>query len=143
MWVFDRAGIYGSQGFNIQEKPDLVTQIIASYLRMDNSSLGISHLIKHENRGNYIVGELGGRLYLDDSPIFARVDKFIISDGLTCYRARLQTTDDWSDWSYALKLKGCEPDEGSEAEMLGLATEKQAWGVIRLVEHKNVCSPSE
>ncbi|KAJ6186503.1 hypothetical protein N7519_007804 [Penicillium mononematosum] len=119
--------------------PDLVTQIIASYLLMDDASLGVSDLIKHDYRGNYIECEFGGAakacwLYLDDSPIFARVNKTIFSDGLTCYRAQLQSAN---DWNYAVKIKWCELDEGSETEMLELATEKdckacQSWVCMRL-----------
>jgi hypothetical protein len=145
MWMFDRAGIYGSKAFNITKTPDLVTQIIASYLLMDGASLGVSDLIKHDYRGKYIECEFGGpakacRLYLDDSPIFARVNKTIFSDGLTCYRAQLQSAN---DWNYAVKAKWCELEKGSEAEMLKLATEKHIWGVIRLIQHRIVCGTSD
>ncbi|KAJ6035930.1 hypothetical protein N7540_000209 [Penicillium herquei] len=145
MWVFDRAGIYESKAFDIQQTPELVTQIIASYLLMDDVSLGVSDLMKFDDRDSYIECEFGGKseacqLYLDDSPIFARVDKSIISDGLTCYRARLLTDD---DWTYAVKIKWCEPDESSEAKMLELVTEKHVWGVVRLIEHRIFCSTSD
>ncbi|KAJ5714419.1 uncharacterized protein N7483_011600 [Penicillium malachiteum] len=145
MWVFDRAGIYGSKAFDIQETPKLATQIISSYMLMDDPSLGVDNRIKYDCRGIYIECEFPGsvegcRLYLDDSPIFARVNKSILSDGLTCYRTRLKTSD---AWSYVVKIKWCEPDEGSETEMLELVTEMHIWGVIRLIEHQIVCSTSK
>lgn len=54
MWVFDRAGVFGSKAVDITKRPDLVTHIVASYLLMDDVSLGLSGLIENDDGGNYI-----------------------------------------------------------------------------------------
>lgn len=145
MWVFDRAGLYGSKAVDVTTTPSLLTQTLASYLLMDTASLGVGDLIKNDDVGNYIECELDGpagvsRLYLGEPTIFARVNKTVVGDGLTCYRAKVQSSD---DWKYAVKVKWSESDYKSEAELLKLAMEKRVWGVIRLIQHRIVCGTSD
>ncbi|KAM4063709.1 hypothetical protein HRG_006832 [Hirsutella rhossiliensis] len=145
IWVFDRAGIYGSKAVDVRKTPGLLTQTLASYLLMDSASLGVGDLIKHDHVGNYIECELDGptgasRLYLGEPTIFERISKTIVGDGLTCYRAKAQGSD---YWKYAVKVKWSESDDKSEAGLLKLAMEKRVWGVIRLIQHRIVCGTSD
>ncbi|KAM4058875.1 hypothetical protein HRG_008242 [Hirsutella rhossiliensis] len=65
--------------------------------------------------------------------IFSRVCKDIVSDGLTCYRARLSTSE---HWDHAVKVKWLPASSPSELEMVELAKQRNVWGVLRLLDHQ-------
>ncbi|KAH6843461.1 hypothetical protein B0I37DRAFT_408294 [Chaetomium sp. MPI-CAGE-AT-0009] len=117
LWVFDRSALYEAEW-------------------------GVSGLIQEDSKGKFT--ECGGedntaskRLDLAEPPIFARVNKDIVSDGLTCYRARPRGSD---RWDYVVKLKCATASDKSEVKMLQLAKERNIAGVLQLFSHETVFS---
>lgn len=142
LWVFDRSGIYSCEAFDIAQAPDRFLTVLIGYTLMDDAELGVSALIKEDSQGKYILcgdDDKTGveRLYLGEPTIFERVNKNIVSDGLTCYRARISVSE---RWEYVVKVKWSTASEKSEAKMLELIKEKNIWGVLQLFDHQAVCS---
>jgi len=142
LWVFDRSGLYNSEAFDIAQDPDRFLTVLIGYMLMDDAELGVSGLIKEDSHGIYVQcgdDDKAGRerLYLGEPTIFERVNKNIVSDGLTCYRARLQDSD---RYEYVVKMKWSTASEKSEIEILQLVKEKRVAGVVQLFSHQAVCS---
>lgn len=142
LWVFDRSGIYSCEAFNIAQAFDRFLTVLVGYMLMDDVELGVGTLIKEDSQGKYILcGDDATlevkRLYLGDGTIFERTNKDIVSDGLTCYRARLSSSE---RWEYAIKIKWSTANQKSEVKMLEFVKEKNIWGVLRLFSHEAVCS---
>ncbi|KAK7397539.1 hypothetical protein QQX98_013095 [Neonectria punicea] len=141
-WVFDRSGIYSCQAFDITQAPDRFLIVLVAYMLMDDTELGVGALIKADAQGKYILcgdDDKTGleQLYLGDPAIFERTNKNIVSDGLTCYRARLSTSE---RWEYAVKVKWSTASDKSETKMLELVKEKNIWGVLQLFNNQVICS---
>ncbi|KAL3457430.1 hypothetical protein BJX64DRAFT_17753 [Aspergillus heterothallicus] len=141
-WVFDLSGLYSGETIDIARSAERCSTILASYMLMNNAQLGVSDLIKEDSRGVYInrgdnTNTNARRLYLDTPATFARVNKNLISDGMTCYRARLANSE---RCEYAVKIKWSPDSDKSEVKMLQLANERKPWGVLQLFDHQAICS---
>ncbi|KAF6805005.1 hypothetical protein CSOJ01_09782 [Colletotrichum sojae] len=140
LWAFDRSGMYSCDAFDIAQDPDGFATIVVGYMLMSDIELGVGDLIGEDDQGKYIScgDDTAGveRLYLGEPTIFERTNKNVVSDGLTCYRAKSSAS---KPWEYAIKLKWSPAGEKSEAKMLALVKGRNPWGVLRLLHHRGVC----
>ncbi len=109
---------------------------------MSNDELGLCTLIQEDPVGKYVLcsGEDGNtsgaeKFYLGDSPIFERLNKKIVGDGLVCFPARKSTSE---SWEFVVKLKWSATDKSKEAEMLELAENRGVQGVLRFLSQQEV-----
>ncbi len=133
--MLDRSGLYGSEAFDIAQDTNRFLTVPVGYMLMGEAGLGASGLIKEDGQGKF-MGCGGGegkanleRLDLGEPTIFARVNKNLVSDGLTCYRARLQGSD---RWDHVVKMKWSRASGMSEVKMLQLVEERKIPGVLQL-----------
>lgn len=142
LWVFDRSGMYSGGVFDISESPLRFLTVLVGYVLMSDAELGLSTLIKYDGLGKYILcrGDdkaNAEKLYLEDLPMFARQNKNIVSDGLTCYRAKRLSSE---RWEFVVKIKWSPINDTTEAHMLKLVKERRVSGVIQLFSHQDVGS---
>ncbi|KAK1834111.1 hypothetical protein QBC39DRAFT_301414 [Podospora conica] len=144
LWVFDRSGLYGSEAFEIAQDTDRFLTVLVGYMLMEDAELGASGLIQEDSQEQFVECESedgGGRARLDlgEPTIFARVNKDIISDGLTCYRARQQGLDRW-DLVVKMKWSTASAKSDLEVKMLQLVKERKIRGVLQLFSHQTICT---
>ncbi|KAI9888384.1 MAG: hypothetical protein M1814_000522 [Vezdaea aestivalis] len=143
LYLFDRSRVYACKYFNSAQSPDRFLTVLGGYMCMNDEEWGISSLVRDDGQGKYILCEddkyKSGvmHLVLDDPPIFERVNRNIISDGLTCYRARRSTSE---NWEFAVKLKWVKVGQKSEAETLKMINEENVAGVLQLIQHQAIYS---
>lgn len=132
VWTFDRSGIYCCETFDVQNESARFPSLIMSFRLMMDKDLGGSEVIQKDYNGQFIRLEdsawntLGNeKLYLGDEPISQSED--LVGTCTACYRARLPTSD---GWEYVVKFKWCLISDRPEEEMLKLAKERNAWGVV-------------
>lgn len=111
---------------------------------MSDDELGLCTLIEEDAVGRFILcsredGSTGHseKFYLGDLPIFERLNKNILGDGLTCFPARKSTS---TSWEFVVKFKWSAADKNNEAKMLELAKNRDVEGVVRLLNHQEVCN---
>jgi hypothetical protein len=75
------------------------------------------------------------KLYLEDQAI--ALSEELVGEGTTCYRAKIPVSD---RWDYVVKFKWRLASERPEEELLKLAKEKNAWGVVSLEYDKAIDS---
>lgn len=138
LWLFDRAGIYGSSELAVTDASDSFISAIVGYMLMDRGEWGISSLVhwdgeyeclslpyKHDTKtptSTYILGTM----------VFERGSGNLVDDGLTVYRAR---RGDSPDWNHAIKFKWSESSKSKELEMFNLIKQRNVWGTTRLDAH--------
>ncbi|KAJ3560567.1 hypothetical protein NPX13_g9258 [Xylaria arbuscula] len=143
LWMFDRSGAYVCETFGMDLMPNRFLNVLSGYLAMSDDELGLSNLIKEDEVGKYILSSTadmkvnyGEKLYLRDPPIFARLNKKIMSDGLTCYSAR---REDSEDWEFVVKLKWSASTKNTEAKILEQAEKRGVRGVLRTCYYQEIC----
>ncbi|KAF2010457.1 serine/threonine-protein kinase Sgk2 [Aaosphaeria arxii CBS 175.79] len=129
-WIFDRSGIWVCQAFNIQDNPQRFLAMILSYRSMSDADLGLSSVVKRDDNGSFVtfndtVTPGLQKLYLEDKTIALSDD--LVGQGTTCYRARSSGRD---QWDYVIKVKWRPADRRPEEEILNLAMQKKAWGIV-------------
>lgn len=142
LWVFDRSGIYSCEAFDVSESLCRFLTVLVGYTFMSDAQLGLSTLIKDDGLGKHILG-IGDdqpdaeKLYLEDLPMFARQNKDLVSDGLTCYRAKRSTSE---RWEFVVKIKWSPTKDATEAHLLKLVKERKVSRVLQLFSHQDVGS---
>jgi len=131
LWVFDRSGAYSCEKLDIEQRPELLIQTIASYMMMDDEEVGFNSFIRRDGLRSYIAFDgVGGneaeRFYLEDEPIAA--PQYIVGPGTTCYSARKLTFD---NPEFVVKFAWREDERHTERELLELTKERNVWGVIK------------
>ena len=139
-WIFDRSGIYCCQAFNWQEEFVRFSSLVLNYRFMTDKNLGISDIIKSSEAGSYITLDNASvpflqKLYLEDQTIALSED--IVGEGTTCYRAKKLGSQ---RWDFVVKFKWRPASKRPEEELLQLAKEKNAWGVVSLDYSKAIDS---
>lgn len=69
--------------------------------------------------------------------MFARPNKNIVGDGLTCYSARRLASE---RWEFVVKIKWSPTKDTTEAHMLKLVKERRVSGINQLFSHQDVGS---
>ncbi|KAH6892888.1 hypothetical protein B0T10DRAFT_400019 [Thelonectria olida] len=142
LWMFDRSGLYGSEPFDVRDDLERLITIVSGYSRMSDTELGINPLILLDDAGKYILAEVGDgpevcKFYLEGEPI--AFPQTIVSQGSTCYRARLPAS---TKSEFVLKLSWRSGVRSPEEKMLRLAKDRKVWGAVQLISHqpiKNTC----
>lgn len=142
LWVFDRSGTYSCEVIDVSESLRRFLTVLVGYTLMSDAELGLSTLIKDDGLGKHILCEGDDqpgavKLYLEDLPMFARQNKEIVSDGLTCYRAKRVTSN---RWEFVVKIKWSPSKDTTEAHLLNLVKERRVSGVLQLFSHQDIGS---
>jgi hypothetical protein len=92
--IFDRSEAYNYKKLDIEQKPDLLIKIIASYTIINNKKIGFNSFIGLNKLKNYITfskvdGNEAERFYLEDKLITA--PQYIVVPDTTCYSTRRLT----------------------------------------------------
>ncbi|THV43825.1 hypothetical protein BGAL_0882g00020 [Botrytis galanthina] len=132
------------EAFDIVTAPGRFLTVLTGYILMSDDELGLCTLIEEDAVGRFILCSREDRstghsekLYLGDLPIFERLNKNILGDGLTCFPARKSTS---TSWEFVVKLKWFATDKNNEAKILELAKNRDVEGVVRLLNHQEVCN---
>lgn len=137
LWAFDRSGLCCSEVMDAQKDAERFLSLFLQYERMTNQELGMSSIFSMDDKGQYIV--LGGddesniKLYVDSDPIVTR--QMLVGPATVVYRARLSGAE---NWSHAVKIKWPWVRDRPENEPLDTASEKKAWGAIKLDEFREL-----
>ncbi|KAH9909307.1 hypothetical protein F4778DRAFT_716150 [Xylariomycetidae sp. FL2044] len=140
LWVFDRAGMYCADTFDIHADPVRYLAFVLSYTLMDSDALGVSHIIRvdttraDDTRTTFVPNSKHPDspamvIPVNDTP-FARV-MGIVGSGMVCYHARESSEEP----NRALKLKWRVLDDMPEEGPLQKARNRDVWGVVRLEHH--------
>lgn len=140
LWIFDRSGIYCCQAFDIQNEFVQFLSLVLCYRLMTDRDLGKSDIIKNDQAGSFITLDDAAvssmeKLYLEDQTI--ALSEELVGEGTTCYRAKTLDSD---RWDYVIKFKWRLASDRPEEELLKLAKEKNAWGVVSLHYDKAIDS---
>lgn len=140
LWVFDRAGMYCADAFDIHTDPGRYVALVLGYTLMDSEALGSFYVIRVDTtRADYTRTTFvpkSKRSYspalvipVNDTP-FVRV-MGIVGSGMVCYYAR----EDSEEPNRVLKLKWRTIDDMPEEGPLEKARNRDVWGVVRLEHH--------
>lgn len=140
VWVFDRAGMYCADTFNIDADPVRYVSLVSGYTLMDSTALGSFNVIQVDTtsadhaRTTFVPkskhsDSLAVAIPVSVTP-FVRV-MGIVGSGMVCYRA--QDYREKSNW--VLKLKWGVTDDMPEEGPLQKACNRDVWGVVRLEHH--------
>ncbi|KAK3948273.1 hypothetical protein QBC32DRAFT_63046 [Pseudoneurospora amorphoporcata] len=135
LWIFDRAGAYSTDFFDIHENADMFARALVGYATMDAEAMGLDTFIKRENGQRYIMlNDTGGqskRIGLDRA-MYSQ--KAIVSRGTTCY-----TTKD----NNVVKFAWASGKRTPEVEHLTEAKKMQVKGVAGIVAHHRITTIAE
>ncbi|KAK4203585.1 kinase-like domain-containing protein [Triangularia verruculosa] len=132
MWTFDRAGAYSSNAFDILQEPHRFKNIIAEYMLMDDSGLGLNTAIQQDDEGAYLKLEgsdqpWGTRLCVSEGA-FVKQD-YLVGPGTTCFKAHIPGS---SKRELVVKFTWEEGEVSAEPRFLALANERGVWGLPKL-----------
>lgn len=140
LWVFDRAGMYCADTFDIYADPVRYVALVLGYTLMDSKALGCLNVIRVDStRADYTRTTFVPESKHSDSPAvaipvsdspFVRV-MGIVGSGMVCYRAREYSEEP----NRVLKLKWRVIDDMPEEVPLQKARNRNVWGVVRLEHH--------
>ncbi|KAI8716983.1 Non-specific serine/threonine protein kinase [Fusarium sp. LHS14.1] len=140
LWVFDRAGMYSCHPFSLSDDQRRAAPIFDTYARMSDTELGMNPILHSDTTGTYILAKEEGKpdqgpskFYLEDEPIV--FPGTIVSEGPTCYRARISTS---AKPEFVVKLLWRSQARRSEESMLRLVKERKVSGVIQMYSHQQV-----
>jgi hypothetical protein len=115
LWVFDRSGVYSSEKFDINKKPEQLVKVVAGYALMTDAELGLNSFIKHDGNDKYIIAQ-EVKIYLEDKPIAST--KAIVFRGTACYRGKRIGS---VEWEYVVKFAWPSDKRQREGRLLKLA----------------------
>ncbi|KAF2458841.1 serine/threonine-protein kinase Sgk2 [Lineolata rhizophorae] len=139
VWIFDRSGCYSPGPFDIHDEPERFVQVIASYTMMNEDELGLDTFIERDGGCRFIHIEQGRRrLQLEPEPLTRQ--RAIVCRGTSCY---LTGDLDSEGWSYVTKFSWTSDKRKPEADLLGLANQRNVEGIAKLVSHHRITSINE
>ncbi|KAI0883699.1 uncharacterized protein GGS22DRAFT_165863 [Annulohypoxylon maeteangense] len=154
LWVFDRAGMYCADTFNIHADPVRYVALVLGYTLMDSEALGSFNVIRVDTtKADYTRTTFVPKSKHSDSPTVAipvRDTPFvrvmgIVGSGMVCYHAQ-----DYSEEPHrvlkpnrVLKLKWRVTDDMPEEGPLQKARNRGVWGVVRLDHHGELQDTAE
>lgn len=140
LWVFDRSGAYSSERLDLAQKPDLLVRALAGYTLMTDEEAGFNTFIKHltPESDSYVTFHQSHAFRLQPE-LMATAD-YIVGPGTTCYAASTQTA---GEPDTVIKFSWREDQEPTEVRLLKLAHERNAWGVIQLLDHQDLVSVAD
>jgi hypothetical protein len=137
-WIFDRAGIYSGGVLNVDHDSERIKTLLATYTVMDPDELGASPWPELSNLGvKYIPMSSGERLLLDESPLYQNSD--LLGSSLVVYKGKQEFSDTW-DWAVKVKWEHKRVNVPGEEITLKLATDRNVWGVTKLVDFQALTS---
>lgn len=136
-FVFDRAGLYCSDGLSAEDPSELgqMLTVILTYGTMSDESCGHGRWLNADRTGRHLRFQHNGEeenslfrlLYIDEKPLATREGLF--GDAMTCYRGM---STPWEEYTHAVKIRWLWAKDKGEREFLERAMEKKAWGAVRL-----------
>ncbi|GAB1210924.1 hypothetical protein ATERTT37_000034 [Aspergillus terreus] len=135
LWVFDRAGAYSSERIDLVQNPDLLMRILAAYSVNSDEEAGFNTFVKipSPRSDSCVIFHQRNKFHLRPEPIAAA--ESIIGLGTTCYAASASTT---GQPDTAIKFSWRHEEDPTELGLLKLAHERNAWGIIRLLDHQEL-----
>ncbi|KAB8356462.1 hypothetical protein FH972_024045 [Carpinus fangiana] len=136
--VFDRAGSYSAEHFNIHNEPDRFIRVIAGYALMSDEELGLPGFIHCTGEQCWITADdsvdgLARRYGFRPLPIAVR--RAIVSRGTCCY----STSDGLAVVKFSWSPAGRKP----EAQLLQRAQSRGVEGVARLLASRRIMSVAD
>jgi len=137
LWVFDRSGAYSSDMLDLAQKPHLLMQTLANYTMMSDEEVGLNTFVKRLEPGSdsYVTFNQHDKLHLRPGIIAAK--SYIIGLGTTCYAASESTT---GEPNFVVKFSWRKDEAPAELRVLKRASERNVWGIIRLLGHQDLGS---
>jgi Fungal protein kinase len=139
LWVFDRCRLYSCEPFSFRTEIERFITVMAGYAMMSDLQLGLNALVKEENgHQSLFVGienNNAGQLYLDPKPI--AYPKQMVGRGVTCYRAREPSSE---RWNFVVKFGWRSEEQSQEEKILRLVRVRKVWGVVTLLEQRELDS---
>jgi hypothetical protein len=132
LWMFDRSGPYNSERFDIHREPERFVKVIASYVLMLDTELGLNTFIKRDGNSKYIVTR-DIKISLEDKLIAST--KAIVCRGTTYYRGR---RNDSIEWEYMVKFAWPSDKRQQEGRLLKLAKDRGVTGIAEWFNHKQI-----
>jgi hypothetical protein len=83
--VFDRSSSYNSEKFDIYKEPERFIRVIARYILITDTELGLNIFVKHNSNSKYIIVR-DMKISLEEKPIAST--KAIVCRGTIYYRGR-------------------------------------------------------
>jgi hypothetical protein len=137
LWVFDRSGAYSSEKLDLAQRPHLLVQTLVSYTMMSDEESGLNTFVKRSGPGleTYVTFDQREELYLRPEIIAAPSN--LVGLGTTCFAASVSTTGEPD-----IVVKFSWREEGTPIELRSLkpASERNVWGVIRLLNAQDLVS---
>ena len=136
LWEFDRAGMFGSEKFDINKDGLRLVKIILGFLSMNEEQLGFDPTITTAGGKRFIQIERNGqqeRFIIEE--LLTRAG-CIVGRGTTCWKAHLEGDD--SGTPFVIKDSWQYPQRPEEGEMTREATVKKVVNVARYYYHETV-----
>ncbi|KAJ3474416.1 hypothetical protein NLG97_g9857 [Lecanicillium saksenae] len=125
-WIFDRAGAYSGEAFDIVQEPDRFRNIIMAYMTMNDNGLGLNTALQQDDQGVFL--ELGGPRLSVEAEAFVKPDS-LVGPGTTCFKARMPGS---SDQTLVVKFSWEQGQMPAEQKLLAFANERRVWGLPQL-----------
>jgi Fungal protein kinase len=141
LWIFDRAGQFLLESFDIREVPNHFISVMTGFLGLNDDELGLDTFIQNDELGKYVLLNKNKdteeeRVYLENEPIFSR--KGIVAEGaMACYRAKRSHS---KRWEFVAKFVWRLETDRPEEKLLAITKERKAWGVVQLWDHQVIDS---
>lgn len=137
LWVFDRSGAYSSEKLDLAQSPHLFVQTLAGYAMMSDEECGINPFVKRlgPRPDGYVSLDLDDKLYLRPEVIAA--PDYLVGPGTTCYVASASAV---GESNTVVKFSWRVDQTPTELRALKRAGERNVWGVIRLLGHRDLGS---
>jgi len=136
LWEFDRAGMVGSEKFDINKDGFRFVTMILGFLSMNEEQLGFDPTIITVGDKRFIQIERNGqqeRLIIDE---LVKLAPCIVGRATTCWKAHREGDD--SGTPLVIKDSWQFPERQEEGEMIREATEKNVVNVARYYYHETV-----
>ncbi|KAG9229469.1 hypothetical protein BJ875DRAFT_537697 [Amylocarpus encephaloides] len=132
LWVFDRSGAYNSEMFDIHKELKRFVKVLAGYMMMSNTELGLNTFIKRDRIGKCIIIQ-DVRVPLEDRPIAST--KAIVCRGTACYRGR---RGDSTEWGCVVKFAWPSDKRQREGDLLKLAKDRGVKGITECLYYEQI-----
>ncbi|KJK96090.1 hypothetical protein H633G_00030 [Metarhizium anisopliae BRIP 53284] len=131
---------YSSERLDLAQKPDLLVCALAGYTLMTDEEAGFNTFVQRltPESDSYVTFHQSHTFRLQPE-LMATAD-YIVGPGTTCYAASTQTA---GEPDTVIKFSWREDQEPTEVRLLKLAHERNAWGVIQLLDHQDLVNVAD
>jgi len=137
LWVFDRSGAYSSDRLDLAQRPDLLVWTLAGYTLMSDEAVGFNTFVKRlaPRSDSYVTFDQHEKFHL--RPELIATADYVVGPGTACYVASKSAA---GEPGIVIKFSWREDEEHTEVRLLQRARERNAWGVIQLLDYQDLLS---